>query len=94
MTIIEYNNHDNKNSINTNKTINQCILGEKEKCKKCSKIIPENCLICNDGYYLPFNEYENKECLPCNKVKHCASCYGDKNFITCSSCEKRILFRE
>ena len=88
VTIFEYNNHDNKNNNNTNKTINQCILGEKEKCKKCSKIIPKNCLICNDGYYLPFNEYDNKECLPCNKVKHCASCYGDKNFITCSSCEK------
>ena len=83
LTIIEF----------TNKTIkiNHCIIGEKEKCKKCSEIIPENCLICNDGYYLPFNQYENKVCLSCSKIEHCTSCYGDKNFITCSSCEEEYF---
>ena len=80
VTIININNETNK--------INKCIIGEKEKCKKCSQIIPENCLICNDGYYLPFNEYENKICLPCNIIEHCTSCFGDKKFITCSSCEE------
>lgn len=80
VTIIKINNKTNE--------IDQCNIGEKEKCKKCSQTIPENCLICNDGYYLPFNEYENKVCLPCNKIEHCVSCYGDKKFITCSSCEE------
>ena len=81
ITIIKFNN--------TTKKFNKCIIGEKEKCKKCSKIIPENCLTCNDGYYLPFKEYENKVCLSCySMIEHCNSCYGDKNFITCSSCEE------
>ena len=80
VTIIEPNNKTIK--------INQCILGEKEKCKKCSEIIPENCLICNDDYYKPFNEYNHKVCLPCNKIEHCSSCYGYKNYIICSSCEE------
>ena len=83
ITIINSNNETNK--------INQCIIGEKEKCKKCSQSIPGNCLICNDGYYLPFNEYENKVCLSCSKIEHCISCFGDKKFITCSSCEEEYF---
>ena len=82
VTIIQYHNQTRRNKT-------QCIIGENEKCKKCSKIIPENCLICNDGYYLPFNEYENKVCLSCkDKIDHCNSCFGNKNFITCASCQK------
>ena len=65
----------------------QCIIGENEKCKTCSKKINSNCLTCNDGYYLPYHEMENKICLSCNIINHCISCLGEKNYIICSSCE-------
>ena len=79
ITIVE-----NKNHIENSK---QCSLGENEKCKECNYAIPENCLTCNKGFYLPFNEKENKICLPCNKIKNCSTCFGDKYYIACSSCE-------
>ena len=64
-----------------------CKIGEKEKCKTCSKKIKSNCLTCNEGYYLPYHELDNKVCLPCNKIEHCISCFGEKNYLLCSSCE-------
>ena len=65
----------------------KCIIGENEKCKECSRTIPENCLTCNKGFYLPLNEIDNKVCLPCNKIENCSSCFGDKYHIVCSSCD-------
>ena len=79
ITIVENKNHTENTK--------ECSLGENEKCKECNYAIPENCLTCNKGYYLPFNEKENKICLPCNKIKNCSTCFGDKYYITCSSCE-------
>ena len=79
ITIVENKNHT--------ENAKQCSLGENEKCKECNYAIPENCLTCNKGYYLPFNEKENKICLPCNKIKICSTCFGDKYYIACSSCE-------
>ena len=69
-----------------NKT-DKCEIGENEKCKECNKVIPGNCLTCNEGYYLPFNEYDNKICLSCNKIEDCRTCFGDKYHILCSSCD-------
>jgi hypothetical protein len=46
-----------------NKT-ERCNIGDKEKCKECNDIIPGNCLTCNKGYYLPFNEKNKTKCLP------------------------------
>ena len=73
-------------SENQNKT-ERCNIGDKEKCKECNDIIPGNCLTCNKGYYLPFNEKNKTKCLPCNKIENCSSCFGDIHFITCSSCD-------
>ena len=78
ITIIEYNKKENKNNL--------CNLGENEKCKTCSKVIPENCFTCNDGYYLPLNEINNTICLSCDKIENCLTCFGDKRNIICSSC--------
>ena len=80
ITIIESNNNNKNNS--------QCIIGENEKCKECDDKIPGNCLYYNKGYYLPMNEMINRQCLSCNKIENCYTCFGDKNYIICSSCEK------
>ena len=63
-----------------------CQIGDKEKCKSCSNKIKSNCLTCNEGYYLPFNEINNKICLSCNLIDHCSSCFGEKNDIICFFC--------
>ena len=64
-----------------------CEIGEKEKCKTCSNKIKSNCLQCNEGYYLPLHEMDNKFCLPCNIIYNCLSCYGEKNDVICLNCE-------
>ena len=80
ITIVNYQNE--------NKKRDQCIIGENEKCKECNDFIPGNCLTCNKGYYLPFDKFINRECLPCNKiVDNCSSCFGIRNHIKCSSCD-------
>ena len=79
VTIIKYQNNSDK--------IRECMIGEKEKCKECNSMIPGNCLSCNEGYYLPFNEINNTKCLPCNIIENCLTCFGDKNYIVCSSCD-------
>ena len=66
---------------------NECTIGEKEKCKTCSKKIKSNCLTCNEGYFLPYHELDNKKCLPCNIIEHCSSCFGEKDYVICSTCE-------
>ena len=65
----------------------KCVIGENEKCKTCSKKIKTNCLTCNEGYYLPYHEMVNKKCLPCNIIENCASCFGEKDYAVCLSCE-------
>ena len=68
-----------------------CQIGEKEKCKSCSNKIKSNCLSCNEGYYLPLNEIDNKICLSCNTIEHCLSCFGEKDFVLCSKCEDGFI---
>ena len=65
----------------------ECVIGENEKCKTCSKKIKSNCFTCNEGYFLPYHELDNKKCLPCNLIEHCASCFGEKDNVICSTCE-------
>ena len=65
----------------------KCEIGNEEKCKSCSTIIKSNCLTCNEGYYLPNYEIDNRVCLPCNVITNCMSCIGEKNNIVCSSCK-------
>ena len=75
--------------IQKNKTdiVKDCIIGENEKCKDCSNIFPGSCLSCNKGYYFPFNENNHTKCLSCNNtIQNCLTCFGDINYIVCSSC--------
>ena len=51
----------------------KCNAGEKEKCYDC-KIEKENeCLSCNEGYYLPLNSIDQTSCKKC-QVEGCKSC--------------------
>ena len=61
--------------------------GEKEKCKTCSHLVKNNCLTCNNGYFLPFDSLSREKCLSCNVIEHCISCFGNMKFILCNSCE-------
>ena len=72
----------------------ECKIGENEKCKTCSRKIKSNCLTCNEGFYLPYYELDNKVCLPCNIIEHCISCYGEKDYIFCSLCESGYELEE
>ena len=80
VTIIEDNNKTNN--------IKQCIIGQNEKCKECNDAIPGNCLYCNKGYYLPFNEIKIVKCLSCNRIENCSTCFWNIYYIVCSSCEE------
>lgn len=71
-----------------------CVIGEKEKCKTCSKKIKTNCLTCNEGYYLPYHEMDNKKCLPCNIIENCASCFGEKDYTVCLACESGYILTD
>ena len=71
-----------------------CTIGENEKCKSCSEKIKSNCLTCNEGYYLPYHEMENKICLPCNIITNCSSCFGEKNYVICSSCNSGYILSD
>lgn len=68
--------------------IEECEIGEGEKCKTCSSINIKNCLTCNDEFYLPFDADNIEKCLSCkNKIEGCISCFGNVNFIICLACE-------
>ena len=78
-------------NINSNE---ECEIGNNEKCKTCSHQIKQNCLTCNEGYYLPYHKMYNRKCLPCNKTEHCNSCFGEKNYIVCTSCDEGYTLSE
>ena len=60
-------------SLNNGKCVKSCNLGSGELCKSCDLNNNEqNCLTCNDEYYLPNNEFERKKCKKCgNYMKKC-----------------------
>ena len=66
----------------------QCIIGANEKCKSCSDLNKTNCLTCNDGYYLPFDDINRNTCKSCKIIiQHCISCFGNLNKVICYLCE-------
>ena len=62
--------------------------------KSCSHKIKSNCLTCNEGYYLPNYENENKVCLSCNVIEHCSSCFGEKDYALCTKCENGYILKD
>ena len=64
---------------------NICITGENEKCKTCDEAIGQ-CSSCNDGYYLPTDDINKKECKKCSDA-HCMICEGTLSSNVCIQCE-------
>ena len=61
-----------------------CTIGENEKCKSCNSQTENECLICNEGYYLPVNSINKKICNKC-KVDGCDIC--DNITGNCQKCQ-------
>ena len=64
----------------------KCNLGENEKCLLCQNILKKEneCLECNEGYYLPDNSLNKKSCLKC-LIDGCKKC--EINSQTCEECK-------
>ena len=62
-----------------------CDTGENEKCLTCkSEIGKENeCLDCNEGYYIPLNSINKSKCIKC-PINGCSRC--NENGV-CESCQ-------
>lgn len=57
---------------------------KKDKCKTCNKEQLEQCLLCENGYYLPIDN--KKKCKKC-QIDNCISCFGTEGEEKCSKCE-------
>ena len=63
----------------------KCQIGDNEKCKECD-LDKNECLNCNEGFYLPSDDEIKLECKRCS-LKHCQICHGTLNKSICDSCE-------
>ena len=70
-----------------------CVKGSDEKCKACSNNIKGNCLLCNDGYYLPNYSNNKTVCTSCAIKEHCIKCSGQDSFILCHECEEGYILK-
>ena len=84
--IIERDNDNDKDNDD-----NSCEKGTGEKCKTCSNYIKGNCLLCNDGYFLPIDSNNKKLCSSCSIKDHCIKCIGQSSFISCQECEEGYI---
>ena len=63
-----------------------CETGINEKCLSCNEE-KNQCIDCNEGYYLPTDYNIKLECKKCiNLIEHCIECYGSTYSITCTKC--------
>ena len=70
-----------------------CEKGSDEKCKTCSNNIKGNCLLCNDGYYLPIHSSNKTVCASCAVKEHCIKCSGQDSFVLCHKCEDGFVLQ-
>ena len=65
----------------------KCDIGENEKCFSCQteEGSKNNCLSCNDGYYLSENDNDKTKCKKF-QIEGCKSC--DKYQGICDQCKK------
>lgn len=66
-----------------------CEEGNNEKCSKCDTN-NNTCSACNEGYYLPEDDEEKKQCKKCSD-ENCAKCVGTKNNNICISCKSNYF---
>ena len=69
------------------KIVQNCVMGEKEKCKNCSYIQKDQCDSCNEGYFLPENEENKNKCEKCD-LDGCLQCFGTKKKHLCLNCKE------
>jgi len=66
-----------------------CKKGDNELCLECNNTplqITENCLNCNNGYFLPNDINDKTKCYPCEIG--CINCFGNINQSICINCEE------
>ena len=68
-----------------------CEIGENEKCKACSSLFKGDCLLCNEGYFLPIDSPNKRKCSSCKKTENCKKCFGSSIFILCQECEEGYI---
>ena len=80
----------NENKCEKEEIIEDCTIGENEKCKTCNSDpnLKNECLECNEGYYLP-SDGNKKTCQSCATIQNCIECSGTKDSIQCLKCEER-----
>ena len=75
--------------INNTCLLENCIIGENEKCKSCNSEFKNQCQLCNDGYYLPTDG--NKEiCQKC-LIENCDLCSGTFTNQICLKCKDEYI---
>lgn len=98
LTKISLNSLEKKIDLNIiindfNDNDDSCIKGSDEKCKTCSNNIKGNCLLCNDGYYLPIHSTNKTVCTSCAVKEHCIKCSGQDSFVLCHKCEEGYILQ-
>ena len=64
----------------------KCETGLNEKCLTCDED-NDQCIACNEGYYLPTDYKIKLECKKCsNLIENCIECNGSTYSITCTKC--------
>ena len=98
LTKISLNSLEKKINLNIiindfNDNDDSCVKGSDEKCKTCSNNIKGNCLLCNDGYYLPIHSNNKTVCTSCSVKDHCIKCSGQDSFVLCHECEQGYILK-
>ena len=69
-----------------------CIIGSNEKCMSC-KNGTEECLSCNEGYFLPDDSTDKTKCTKC-LLDGCKTCSGNIMNSQCSECFKNPKIKD
>ena len=69
-----------------------CETGSLELCKTCHEENQNQCGTCNNGYYIPSDDFVKSKCKPCSDLNDkCQECQGTKNAVTCLSCKSGYI---
>ena len=69
-----------------------CVIGSNEKCMSC-KDKSEECLSCNEGYFLPEDSTDKTKCTKC-QLDGCKTCSGNIMNNQCSECFKNPKIKD
>ena len=69
-----------------------CVIGDNEKCLSC-RDYSEECLSCNEGYFLPEDSIDKTKCIKC-QLDGCKACSGNIMNNICTECFKNPQIKE